>query len=101
VTRTKFECQIASFNLPNYFVAFIAGRPDSVANCSQLNHSADTVVVQCTAGFDGGLAQLFTVELRYLRPAGVSGKYDHTCGVFSSNMKTLSLVRKWFSISQM
>lgn len=87
MTRTKFASQTATFNLSNYFVAFIAGRPDSVANCSQLNHSADTVVVQCTAGFDGGLAQLFTIELRYLRPAGVSGKYDHTCGVFSSDMK--------------
>ena len=30
------------------------------------------MVVQCEAGFDGGLAQLFTIELRYLRPPGVS-----------------------------
>ena len=45
----------------------ISGRPDSVSNCSQLNHSADTIVVHCNPGFDGGLTQLFTVELRYLR----------------------------------
>ena len=42
------------------------GRPDSVSNCSQLNHSADTIVVHCDPGFDGGLAQLFTLELTYL-----------------------------------
>ena len=42
------------------------GRPDSVSNCSQLNHSADTIVVHCSPGFDGGLAQLFTLELTYL-----------------------------------
>ena len=47
-----------------------AGRPDSVSNCSQLNHSADNVVVHCLPGFDGGLTQLFTIELRYLSPTG-------------------------------
>ena len=46
---------------------FVAGRPDSVSNCSQLNHSADTIVVNCSPGFDGGLTQLFTIELRYLK----------------------------------
>ena len=50
-----------------FFLPSFLGQPDSVSNCSQLNHSADTIAVTCIPGFDGGLTQLFTIELRYLR----------------------------------
>ncbi|CAB4068301.1 unnamed protein product [Lepeophtheirus salmonis] len=40
-----------------------AGPPDRVTNCTQVNRSIDNIYVHCTPGFDGGLEQLFTMEL--------------------------------------
>ena len=57
---------------------FVSGRPDSVSNCSQLNHSADTIVVNCSPGFDGGLTQLFTIELRYLKSSDDASSLDQS-----------------------
>ena len=75
------------------------GRPDSVANCSQLNHSADTVVVQCGAGFDGGLTQLFTIELRYLRPPGVvSGSSSGHRGLDDVLVRNVTLSKPYFEV---
>ncbi len=51
-----------------HYLFVCLGPPDEVTNCSQLNHSADSIYIQCTPGFDGGLVQLFGLELRYLRP---------------------------------
>ena len=39
------------------------GRPEPVSNCSQTNHSADAIHISCTPGYDGGLSQIFTLEL--------------------------------------
>jgi hypothetical protein len=41
------------------------GRPDSVSECVQFNHSTDSVHIKCNSGFDGGLTQLFTLEIRF------------------------------------
>ena len=76
---------------------YFTGRPDSVANCSQLNHSADTVVVQCVAGFDGGLAQLFTIELRYLRPPGVVSGSSHR-SLDDVLIRNVTLSRPYFEV---
>ncbi|XP_076030186.1 uncharacterized protein LOC143018581 [Oratosquilla oratoria] len=48
---------------PCVFHVFPAGRPDPVHNCSAYNLSVDVVNVRCSAGFDGGLAQTFILEL--------------------------------------
>ena len=37
-------------------------------------------MVECAAGFDGGLTQLFTIELRYLRPPGATTTTGHHGG---------------------
>ncbi|XP_050691431.1 nephrin-like [Eriocheir sinensis] len=49
---------------PCVFHVFPAGRPDPVHNCSSFNLSVSVVHVRCVAGFDGGLPQTFTLELR-------------------------------------
>jgi len=41
----------------------IAGRPDTVHNCSVANHTSDSFFVHCTEGFNGGLPQSFILEL--------------------------------------
>lgn len=44
-------------------VYFVSGRPDSPHNCSVLNQTTDSLHVECTEGFDGGLSQEFTLEM--------------------------------------
>jgi hypothetical protein len=41
----------------------LAGRPDSVHNCSVANHSTESFFLQCSEGFNGGLPQYFVLEL--------------------------------------
>ncbi|XP_042863217.1 uncharacterized protein LOC122247738 [Penaeus japonicus] len=38
-------------------------RPDPPKNCSIANRTTDTIEVECTAGFDGGLPQTFFMEV--------------------------------------
>ncbi|XP_043277126.1 protein turtle homolog B-like isoform X2 [Venturia canescens] len=40
-----------------------AGRPDTPQNCTILNQTTNSLYVECTEGFDGGLPQRFTLEL--------------------------------------
>ncbi len=42
---------------------FISDRPEAVTNCTQRNHTSDAVFVGCQAGYDGGLKQIFTIEI--------------------------------------
>jgi len=41
-----------------------ADRPESVSNCTQIQRSPRSITVRCSPGFNGGLKQLFTLELR-------------------------------------
>lgn len=41
----------------------LAGKPDSVHNCSIMNQTADSLHVECAEGFNGGLPQTFTMEV--------------------------------------
>ncbi|XP_076637271.1 protein turtle homolog B isoform X2 [Colletes latitarsis] len=40
-----------------------AGHPDTPHNCSLLNQTTDSLHVECTEGFDGGLPQQFTIQV--------------------------------------
>ncbi|XP_046971664.1 nephrin-like [Vanessa cardui] len=40
-----------------------AGRPTALQNCSVLNQSEDSLQVDCLEGFDGGLPQVFILEV--------------------------------------
>ncbi|KAG8223242.1 hypothetical protein J437_LFUL003594 [Ladona fulva] len=48
---------------PCVFHVIPAGRPDPVHNCSILNQTAESLHVECTEGFDGGLPQHFIMEV--------------------------------------
>ncbi|XP_075223837.1 nephrin-like [Lycorma delicatula] len=40
-----------------------AGKPDSLRNCTIANFSMDSLQIECTEGFDGGLPQEFMIEV--------------------------------------
>ncbi|XP_045478021.1 uncharacterized protein LOC123683162 isoform X1 [Harmonia axyridis] len=40
-----------------------AGKPDPLSNCTIMNQTADSLYVECIAGFDGGLHQEFIMEV--------------------------------------
>uniref|UniRef100_W8BB58 Neural cell adhesion molecule 2 n=1 Tax=Ceratitis capitata TaxID=7213 RepID=W8BB58_CERCA len=49
---------------PCIFHIIAAGRPDPVHNCSFIDMSAFSMTISCTEGFNGGLHQLFVLEVR-------------------------------------
>lgn len=53
-----------NFFILAYFNFLIIGRPDMVHNCTINNVSMSTLGIKCTEGFNGGLSQLFLLQLR-------------------------------------
>ncbi|XP_049828933.1 nephrin-like isoform X1 [Schistocerca gregaria] len=49
--------------VPCVFHIVPAGKPDDLRNCSIVNQTADSLHVECTEGFDGGLPQEFVMEV--------------------------------------
>jgi hypothetical protein len=41
----------------------VSGKPDALSNCTILNQTAESLHVECTEGFDGGLQQEFIMEV--------------------------------------
>ncbi|KAG5870292.1 hypothetical protein JTB14_002060, partial [Gonioctena quinquepunctata] len=48
---------------PCVFYVNPAGKPDAPSNCSIVNQTAESLNVECTEGFDGGLLQDFVMEV--------------------------------------
>ena len=44
-----------------------AGPPERPVNCSVVNQTTESLVVECLPGFDGGLRQLFHMEVTDLQ----------------------------------
>lgn len=48
---------------PCLYKLVAAGNPTALQNCSVVNQSSDTLLVECLEGFDGGLPQVFYMEV--------------------------------------
>ncbi|KAJ8975936.1 hypothetical protein NQ317_014896 [Molorchus minor] len=48
---------------PCVFYINPAGKPDSLSNCSIVNQTAESLHVECSEGFDGGVQQVFVMEV--------------------------------------
>ena len=55
-----------------------AGRPDPVHNCTVVNQTYSTLHVVCLRGFDGGLPQDFTMEVRDAKTSFVVANTTNT-----------------------
>lgn len=60
---------------PCVFHIIAAGKPDPPVNCSLLNQTSDSLVVECVEGFDGGQPQHFLLEV-----------YDQQSGALQANV---------------
>ncbi|RWS12225.1 nephrin-like protein, partial [Dinothrombium tinctorium] len=49
---------------PCMFTVIPAGSPDPVKNCTVINQTEDSIRVNCTGGYDGGLRQHFVMEVQ-------------------------------------
>ncbi|XP_068208272.1 protein turtle homolog B-like isoform X2 [Palaemon carinicauda] len=63
---------------PCAFTIIAAGPPDPPKNCTIANQTTDAIEVTCIAGFDGGLIQIFYMEV-----------YDSTTGALHRNLSSL------------
>ena len=84
-------------------LVIIAGRPDPVVNCSISNQSQSSFLVSCSPGFNGGLAQVFglevldaetsrsilnmTSQLPKFQVVGMLSEKSFTLTVYSSNLR--------------
>ncbi|KAF7280020.1 hypothetical protein GWI33_006454 [Rhynchophorus ferrugineus] len=48
---------------PCVFYITPAGKPDTLSNCSLSNQTTDSLYIECSEGFDGGLQQEFIMEV--------------------------------------
>ena len=72
---------IGRMDEPCIFHLIPAGRPDPVLNCTVVNQTYSTLLVVCQRGFDGGLPQDFTMEVKDAKTSFVVGKYILMCSL--------------------
>ena len=70
---------IGRMDEPCIFHLIPAGRPDPVQNCTVVNQTYSTLLVVCQRGFDGGLPQDFTMEVKDAKTSFVVGKHVPIC----------------------
>ena len=69
---------IGRMDEPCIFHLIPAGRPDPVSNCTVINQTYSTLHVVCQRGFDGGLPQDFTMEVRDAKTSFVVANTTNT-----------------------
>ncbi|XP_076289472.1 nephrin isoform X4 [Lasioglossum baleicum] len=68
-----------------------AGHPDTPHNCSLQNQTTDSLYVECTEGFDGGLPQNFTIQVdREASSGGSNGPAKPSRTVYNQTSKVPS-----------
>jgi len=77
---------------PCIFQVVPADKPESVSNCSSGNITTDTVEINCTAGYDGGLMQQFFVEVANSHGKLVTNRTSH---VASFRVRDLQMGRNY------
>ncbi|XP_054744813.1 neural cell adhesion molecule 1 [Anastrepha obliqua] len=55
--------EVGTQNQPCLFQVVLAALPNSVTNCSIVNRTDVSVDIQCIPGYDGGLPQIFVLEM--------------------------------------
>nr|XP_040234888.2 neural cell adhesion molecule 1-like isoform X2 [Anopheles coluzzii] len=55
--------EVGTQDWPCFFQVVLAGLPSAVKNCSINNQTQHSVEVQCLPGYDGGLPQIFILEV--------------------------------------
>ncbi|KAF9803443.1 hypothetical protein SFRURICE_005247 [Spodoptera frugiperda] len=73
-----------------YKLVAAAGNPTALQNCSVVNQSSDTLLVECLEGFDGGLPQVFymeVLELPSLMVHDLDSRSSYTLILYAANAK--------------
>ncbi|KAK9709842.1 CD80-like C2-set immunoglobulin domain [Popillia japonica] len=55
--------EVGQQRTPCVFQVVAAGRPFALLNCTMMNQTSDSLQVECTENFDGGLPQTFLMEI--------------------------------------
>lgn len=77
---------------PCIFQVVPADKPEPVNNCSSGNITTDTVEINCTAGYDGGLLQQFLIEVANSQGQVVTNRTSH---VASFRVRDLKMGRNY------
>lgn len=72
--------EIGRQSSPCVFHLMPAGKPEPVTNCSVASSSYSTMRIVCEPGFNGGLKQTFTLEIRESEPSRTSGMVGNLTG---------------------
>ena len=64
------------------------GPPEAPTNCSVVNQTTDSLVVECLPSFDGGLKQFFGLEVTDLQSGALTANFTDTLPEFQVRPKT-------------
>ena len=67
---------------PCVFHIIPAGKPDTVTNCSIMNQTFDSLFVTCVEGFNGGLHQMFFIEVLDFQTHAVVKNFSQSKPIF-------------------
>ncbi|XP_046811629.1 mucin-19-like [Lucilia cuprina] len=67
--------EVGTQNQPCLFQVVLAALPNTVSNCTIFNRTELSVDIQCIPGYDGGLPQIFVLEIFSTR-TGITSKHD-------------------------
>jgi len=69
------ENVLGKMDAPCAFQLIPAGPPEAPTNCSVVNQTTDSLVVECLPSFDGGLKQFFGLEVTDLQSGALTANF--------------------------